>query len=181
MTTRLHTARGLVYDAKAMSRILGLPCKCTDPAPEAAEGEVVIYYGGWTLQQLRLCKAGLKRMWQDQDWYDQYGWKADPGYYHILLPVPGSNRKTNSKQVQHLAGMGLLWQPAPTPIAGSALLAHLTKTGKDLLHNDWCRCLEVLPLDFLAALTVYDGRVDVINYWDDDPYDSVWLSAARKS
>jgi hypothetical protein len=181
MKQRLHTARGIVYDAAAMSHILGLPCEYREPVPEAAEGEVVIYYSSWTLQQLRLCPAGRQHMWQDQGWYDKYGWKAEPGYYHLLLPVPGSNRKTWGKQLRHLASIDAAWQPAPIPVAGSALLAHLTKTGKDLLHNDWCRCAEALPHGDHAGLDVGEGRVRVDSYWDGDPDDYLWLAASRKS
>lgn len=171
---------GLVYDVAAMARILGLPCECSDPVPQAADGEIVVYYGGWDLKTLRLSPAGKKRMWQDQDWYEKYGWKAEPGYYRLFLPVPNSNRKNWSDQLRHLASIDTAWQPAPVCVANTALLVHLTETGNDLLRSDWCRCAEALPGDNYAVLTVYDGRVDVDDYWDDDPYDYGWSSAARK-
>src|ERR1700676_483675 len=64
-----RTIMSFVYDAAAMSRILGLPCETDEPVPEALDGEIVLWYGGWTLQQLRFSNAGKSRMWQDQDWY----------------------------------------------------------------------------------------------------------------
>ncbi len=173
-------SNGLVYDAAAMSRILGLPCECSDPVPQAAYGEIVVYYGGWDLRTLRLSEAGQKRMRQDQDWYEKYGWKAEPGYYGLLLPVPDSNRKNWSAQLQHLTAIDAVWQAAPICIAATALLVHLTETGNDLLKNDWCRCAEALPDDLRAGLTVGDGRVVVSRYWDGGPLGFVWLSAARK-
>lgn len=171
---------GITYDATA-TRILGLPAECSDPAPETADGEIVIYYGGWDLPALRTCTAGKKWMRQDQDWYDNKGWKAEPGYYRLLLPVPNSNRQRWGEQLQHLAGIDAAWQPAPICIAATALLAHLMETGQDLLRNDWCRCAEPLPGGFRAALTVLDGRVLVDYYWDDDPHVVLWLAASRKS
>lgn len=172
---------GIVYDAGAIFRILGLPAECSNPVPEAAKGEIVIYYGGWDLMQLRTSPAGKKRMWQGQDWYEKYGWKAEPGYYRLLLPVLDSNRKNWSEQLQHLAGIDAAWQPAPICIATTALLAHLKETGNDLLKNNWCRCTEPLPDDNHAALTVRDGRVHVDRYWDGYPRVHAWLAASRKS
>src|SRR5262245_56743275 len=49
---------GLIYDAAAVSRILGIPAECPDPVPPAAAGEVVIYSGGWNLRTLRTSAAG---------------------------------------------------------------------------------------------------------------------------
>lgn len=171
---------GIVYDAVAMSRILGLPCDCNDPVPQAAYGEIVVYYGGWDLRTLRLSPAGQKRMRQDQDWYERHGWKVEPGYYGLLLPVLDSNRKKWEQQLQHLAGIDPAWQASPICVAATGLLAHLVETGNDLLKNDWCRCAEALPDDHHAGLSVNDGRVGVNGNWDDNPDDDVWLSAARK-
>lgn len=179
----VSTGIGIVYDAVAMSRILGITCECKDPVPEAADGEVVIYYGGWDLPTLRKSAAGQKRMWQDQNWYDDKGWKVEPGYYRVLLRVPDSNRRNWNEQVNHLKTVDEAWQPAPVTVAATALLVHLTETGNDLLRNDWCRCAEPLPCDDHAALTVDHGRVLVYDRrWDgrrDDGH--LWLSAARKS
>jgi len=171
---------GIVYDAPAMRRILGLPCECSDPVPAAAYGEIVIYYGGWDLGPLRLSPGGQKRMEQRRQWYERYGWKAEPGYYGLLLPVPDSNRKKWNAQLQHLAGIDPVWQAAPLCVAATGLLAHLRETGNDLLRNDWCRCAEALPDDAHAGLRVDGGRVDVGDEGDDFHDDRLWLSAARK-
>jgi len=173
---------GIVYDAAAMSRILGLPCECNDPVPEAADGEIVIYYGGWDLPTLCSSTAGNTRMWQDQNWYDEKGWKAEPGYYRLSLRVPDSNRKNWNEQIAHLRTVDEALQSAPVTVAASALLVHLTETGNDLLKNDWCRCSEALPDAYHAALTVLSGRVYVYNYWVGRRYGNLWLAAAaRKS
>ena len=172
---------GITYDAATVSRILGIPVECGYPVPQARDGEIVVYYGGWDMKQLRTSAAGQKRMWQDQNWYEKYGWKVEPGYYRLLLPVPDSNRKTWNYQISYLAGIiGTAWKPAPICVAAASLLVHLTETGNDLLKNDWCRCAEARPDDSRAALAVRGGRVRVLDGWDDRPSDRVWLSAARK-
>lgn len=169
---------GIVYDAAAMSRILGLTCECSDPVPEAADGEIVIYYGGWDLPTLRKSAAGQKRMWQDQNWYDDKEWKAEPGYYRLNLRVPNSNRKNWNEQVAHLRTIDEALQTAPVTVAASALLVYLTETGNDLLKNDWCRCSEPLPDGGRAVLAVYDGRVYVSDCWDDSRDDDLWLASS---
>lgn len=171
---------GIVYDAPTMSRLLGLPCECNDPVPQAAFGEIIVYYGGWDLRTLRLSPGGQKRMRQDQDWYEKYGWKAEPGYYGLLLPVLDSNRKTWDDQLRHLTGIDPVWQVAPVCVAATGYLAHLLQVGDDLLHNDWCRCAEALPDGGRAGLGVLGGRVVVNGSWGGGPYGYVWLSAARK-
>jgi hypothetical protein len=171
---------GIVYDAAAMSRILGLTCECSDPVPEAAEGEIVIYYGGWDLPTLRKSPAGQKRMWH-QNWYDKKGWEAEPGYYRVLLRVPDSNDRDWSEHVNHLRTVNEALQPAPVTVAATALLVHLTETGNDLLKNDWSRCAEALPDDCRPNLTVSKGRVVVSYDWDVNRRDFLWLAASRKS
>lgn len=174
----------MIYDAKMVEQILGLPCNC-EPTPEQslAKDEVLIYYGGWDLQTLRSSTAGKKRMWQDQNWYDDKGWKAEPGYYRVLLRVPDSNRRNWNEQLSHLKTIDEALQPTPVTVAATALLVHLTKTGNDLLRSDWCRCAEPLPGGHRAALAVpVDlGRVLVYDRWDIHRNDCIWLSTSRKS
>jgi len=172
----------LVYDAAAVSRILGIPVECSDPAPEAEGGEIVVYYGGWDWKTLCTSPAGKKRMWQD--WHEMSGWKAEPGYYRLLLPVPKSNRKTWSEQLRSLVKISATWQAAPICVAATALLVHLMETGNDLLKNDWCRCAtEQLPGIHRAVLDVVDGRVrvSVNGHLDRICNDYLWLAASRKS
>jgi hypothetical protein len=174
---------GIVYDAAAVQRILDLPCACNDPVPKAGDGEIVIYYGGWELQTLRNCTAGKTRMWQDQNWYDAKGWKAEPGYYRVLFPVPRSNRMTWSEQLNHLKAIDGVWQPATVAIAATATLIHLTETGNYLLSkDDWCRCEEGFSGGSRLVFGYYRGRVRIHKgRWDGKRYDHVWLVGCRKS
>ncbi|MBI2523787.1 hypothetical protein HYW11_01025 [Candidatus Peregrinibacteria bacterium] len=173
---------GLVYDVAAVSRILGLPCESSDPVPQAKDGEVVIYYGGWSLKQLRNSPAGKKWMGQVVELGEKDEWKSEPGYRRLLLPVPSSNRKGWSEQLRHLATIDTAWQPASVCVAATALLIHLTETGNNLLLEDSCiRCAEVLPTDCRVILMVDFGRVrGAVEPWPDRPFDRMWLAAAQK-
>ncbi|OGJ62656.1 hypothetical protein A3D12_03780 [Candidatus Peribacteria bacterium RIFCSPHIGHO2_02_FULL_55_24] len=173
---------GIVYDAAAVSRILGLPCESSDPVPQAEAGEIIIYYGGWDLKTLCLSPGGKKRMWQDQDdWYGKYEWKAESGYYRLLLPVPNSNRRTWDEQLRHLARIDTAWKPAPVCVAATALLIHLTETGNDLLEDNWCRsarkCSRVASTPSSASAGVACASAATGN---DLPFDCVFLGAALK-
>lgn len=133
----------MVYDAAAVSRILGLPAECSEPVPQEAGPGIILYYGGWDLRTLRLSPAGLRRMSQEVCWYDEYPCSAEAGYYKLLLPVPNSGGKHLRNQLRVLASIGADWQPVPVTVAMTALLVHVTKTGADLLFNRFCRCAEV--------------------------------------
>lgn len=179
VTKMLVPFSGIVYDAGAVSRILGLPCrKRSGPVPGAADGEIVVYYGGWDLKTLRTSTAGKKRMWQDQDWYEKEGWKAESGYYRLNLRVPSSNQKNWDEQIAHLRTIDEAAEAAPIAVAATALLVHLTETGNDLFDNDWCRCAEPLPDGRHAGLTVSGGRVHV-DFWDGFRGDAFWLASSR--
>lgn len=171
----LSTMRPILADW----RILGLPCKCDDSVPEAGDDEVVIYYGDWDLPTLRKSAAGQRHMQHDQNWYDEKGWKAEPGYYRLNLRVPNSKRKNWNAQVAHLRTIDEVLQPAAITVAASALLVHLTETGNDLLKNKCCRCREPLPDDHRAILTVNDGRVHVGSIWGGLPDAYIWLASSR--
>lgn len=164
--------------------ILGIPCECNDPVPEARDGEIVIYYGAWDLPTLRNSAAGKKCMWQTQNWYDPYGWKAEPSHYRLLLPVPSSNCKNWTEQADHLRSIDAAWRPVPVAVAATILVVHLAETGVDLLRNDFCRCAETLPSGNRAGLMASTGRVHVSAYrahWDDDVHEKLFLGAARKA
>ncbi len=170
-----------VYDAATVSRVLGLPCECSDPVPKAADGEVVVYYHGWELEALEGTGKVVNYLSSSTK-----QWKAPAGYYRALIPVPESNRLTWDEQAGDdkaslLARQYAGWLALPTPIGATALAVHLGVTGEDLLQGDFCRCAEALPLDSRAELDVYEGRVDVSSGWDDLRHRDVFLGAARKA
>ena len=166
-----------VYDAKTVCSILGLPNNCKEETPKAAYGEVVVWYGGWTLGELVATDKVVNYLSKERE-----SWKAPPGYYHTRIPVPDSNRMTHDEQVAaHLAQLYAAFKELPTPVGATVLAAHLDATGEDLLNGNFCRCAEPLPDDRHAALDVDEGRVYVSYYWDGARLDSVFLGAARKA
>lgn len=81
----MSTNKGVVYDAKTVCETLGLPCDCTEKALKAASGEIVVYYGGWTLGEL----AKTKHI--GNDLFPVDSWTAPTGYYHVRFPMLGLN------------------------------------------------------------------------------------------
>ncbi len=170
---------GMSYDAATVYRILGLLCECSDPVPKAEDGEIVVYYGGWSLGDLVGTGKVVNHLSKERE-----VWKAEAGYYHVLLPVPDSNRKTWNQQTDEESGMLARqhdgWQPIPATVGATALAVHFAASGEDLLKGDFVRCAEALPDVCRAALFVREGRVHVGSCWDDDSYDRVFLGADRK-
>lgn len=192
---------GIVYDATAVSRILGLPVVCKDSVPKVADGEIVIYYGGWSFKELRLCSAGKKRMNQEHpsctSWYEHCSemFETKIGYYKLLLPVPGSSGKTWKRQLQHLTIIDPIARPAPAIVAATTLLVHLVETYEDLLDEGRCRCKESCEMFRRTIITARGGKVRiqelfigattprgvVIDPDSDNAHDcDLWLSAILK-
>lgn len=165
-----------VHDAKTVCGILSLPNNCTEEAPKAADGEGVVWYGGWTLGELVATGKVVNHLSKERE-----AWKAPPGYYHTRIPVPGSNRMMHDEQVAFLARLYAALKELPTPVGAVVLAVHLGVTGEDLLKGDFCRCAEALPNGDHAELDVNEGRVGVGSSWDGCRDDGVFLGAARKS
>ena len=165
-----------VHDAKIVCSILGFPNSCNEEAPEAADGEVVVWYGGWTLGELVATGKVVNYLSKERE-----AWKAPPGYYHTRIPIQGSNRMTRDEQIAHLARLYAALKELPTPVGATALAVHLGVTGEDLLKGDFCRCAEALPNGFRAVLSVDEGRVYVSSLWGGLRDDRVFLGAARKA
>jgi len=179
MDTPIVSAAPRVYDA---TTLLGFgPPSPEAPLPEAKPGELLLRYGGWSLQDLRdnAVVRAKDLMWV-QDWYEQYPWSAEKlpsGLYALRLPVPDSNRKTFDKQKALLLPGE---EPAPVVLAASALLAHHLQTQEDLLKGDWTRCKEQTAGGYHVVLYWSGGRLRVNYRWDDYPYHFVWLASARR-
>lgn len=172
------------YSAEQVCSLLGIPNTCTVPMPDTSSlkpGEVLLWYPGWTLTQLRNSCLGKLRMEQEQDWYDHKSFSGEPGYYAVQLRVPSSTRKNWQEQLSLLSTSGESYQPAPVAIAATALLLHLQVADSDLLRKDWCRCVDESPhKNCRFALTVVRSRLAVFNYWNGNCIDDLWLAASRK-
>jgi hypothetical protein len=163
--SRASRGAGVVYDASAVSRILGLLCECGDPALEAPSGEIVVYYGGWDLRTLRACPAGQQHMWQRQGRCEECGTAAQTGYYR--LPLPGSGRNARDGKAGHPRTDEESHRPALVAVAATALLVHLAEDGAAVLQGDACRSAEPLLIVGRTGLWVFGGRVYVCGYWGD--------------
>ncbi len=145
-----------------MSRIHGIPIHCTDPAPLATRDGIVGYYDGWDLQTERASVAGKKCMKQDQNWYEKYGWKTEPGYYEVLFGLAKSISPNWDQKMVCLNGLQKedpAWQVCPIVVGAPILLAHLSETGEDLLDGDICLFAEMLRDSDRAGLSVVHGYV----------------------
>lgn len=170
-------ANRAVYDATA---ILGFGKASGDPLPQAKAGEVVIRYGGWSLQELRDSAIG-KRLMNKQDWYNSYSWsleKPGPGVYWLRVPVAGSKGKSLIEQELLFSSEE---KTVPAVLVATALLVHRFRTGEDLLKGDWTRCKEQTADDFRVGLGWDDDRLFVNDDWDGRRSGSLWLSSARTS
>ena len=167
------------YDAVS---ILGFGNPSEESLPEAKNGEVLLRYGGWSLQELRDCSGVRERklMWE-QDWYHKYPWsneKLPSGIYRLRIPVPNSNRRTFAEQQGSLPSGE---EPAPVVLVATALLAHRLQTGEDLMKTDYTRCKEQTAGDSRVGLDWGGGRLYVDDRWDGARHDDVWLSSVRTS
>jgi hypothetical protein len=169
---------GLVYDATAL---LGFGEAATEPLPEALPGEIVIRYGGWSLQELRDSAVGRKLL-PERSWYDEYPWAAEklpPGTYRLHMPVPGSNDKTFAEQEPMLAEGESI---APAVLVASALLAHRLQIGQDLLNGDWTRCREQTAGGERVELGwTSGGRLCFCSLWGGSRCGDVWASSVGKA
>lgn len=168
---------GIVCDAKTVCGVLGLPCDCSEEAPEPADHEVVVWYGGWTLGEL--VATGKVVNYLSKEWET---WKAPAGYYHARIPVPKSDGMKQDEYADLRARSYAAFKWLPTPVGATALAAHVGVTGKDLLNGKFCQCAEKVPSGHFACLGVLRGLVEVgSGCWIDGRYRDTFLGLARKS
>ncbi len=131
------------YDAEMVGRLLDLP---TIPYRAPITSGLVVYYGGWTPQTLRTSALGRKFMKQARDdsayeqfdWYDEHNLSAKPGYYRVVLRVPGTNnsQRSNFKEwLKNLEDIDSSWEPAPMAVILQTLLIRQELTGEPVLRN----------------------------------------------
>lgn len=181
---------GITYDAAAVSRITQLSNDCNEPTPEARDGEMVIWYGGWNLKTLLLSPAGKKRsavLIENLQWYRRMGWGkkyglvVESGYYRLLLPVPKSDRRTWQNQLRYLAHIDPTYQPAAAIVVASALHIHKMETGNDLLGGGSCRCADTFGRGSQAELHLEKCYVNLCASKQKYGYDHTWLAAMKKA
>jgi hypothetical protein len=176
--------QGTVYSSGKVCSLLDIPNTCVAPVPDVSSlkpGEVLLWYPGSTLTQLRSSPLGKELMLQRRYWYTRKNYAAELGYYAVQLRVNNSTMNNWREQQAILARLGQAYHPAPAAVAALALLVHLKETGSDLLQIKYCRCLEEAACPGCRVeLSVNKGRVYVHHARDGYRYDYLWLAAARK-
>lgn len=165
-----------VYDAKTVCSVLGLPNNCTQEAPKASDGEVVIWYGGWTLRELMTTGKIVNQLSEDMAI-----WNAPIGYYHTRIPIPNSNRMRYDEQIIFLRRFHAALEELPMFIGATVLAVHLHITSTNLLKEELCRCAEVLSNGRHVTLDCRGSRVHVNCLWDDQSNENIFLGATRKA
>lgn len=173
-------AGGIVFDADTMGYLLGLRCECNDTVPEAAQNEIVIYYGGWTLATLCNSVAGKGKIQINED-LNITGCKSEPGYYRVILRAPGGARMTWDEQVSGMRRFDKTFQPAPVAVAASALLVGPVGTRNDVLYETACRCAEELPHGRnVTLLPSRDGGMSIVSSYSDARKEDLKLAIVQK-
>ena len=169
-----HTT-GVAYGARAVNSVLDLPTTSEKLVPLARRGEIIVYYGGWDLQQLCTCRCGVNVILQNQDWYNRHAYAVAAAYYRVRLPFLGSNRRTGGERSEvdpknwapnqwgppHRTSQSMVdseWQTAPTPIALTALLIHFAMASDDVPDDFYCST-ELGPAEQFVHLTVKNGQI----------------------
>jgi hypothetical protein len=156
--------KNLIYDANAVSRILGIPSECDIACPQPEEGELIVYYGGWTLPTLRNSLAGRTHMSPKQTWYDKFRWKSEPGYYRVLLPIPQSSPLDLRQLLRSLNERAAGWRSTPVCIAATVVLVHLAETAENLLSYGSCHCAEPIRDYEHVLLNIRKQQLRVSNH-----------------
>lgn len=171
MTTRFE--EGFAYDAM---KIFGFDRReRLLPVPEP--GEIVICYGGWSLQHLAQIDASKELMYPT-NWYYRYGWSErqyNAFCYRLRIPVKGSNCKTFTEQEKLLSEGEKV---APAVLVASALLCHYLQTGEQLLGSNDIRCKERLDTGDHIKLS-WGGRQLFLNSSPaEDCSDELWVASS---
>jgi hypothetical protein len=127
-------------------------------------------------------KLADQTLFYKQDWYDKQAFAADKGEIGWQLvrkePIANSTSKTWNEQ------QALLSKDEETPkarVVVQTAIGHFLATGERLFEKVYVRCAD-LDSDGLHVYVGYFGAegLGVNDYWDDNQYDNIGVSAARK-
>lgn len=147
--------------------------------PEAEDGDVFIWYGGWSLQELRdnpLVRQ--KDLMMLQDWYNEESWSTEvlsADFYQLRIPVSRSGNKMFDEQ----EGLITANERAAHPLLiATAWICHKLQTGKDLFKNKWIRSGKRVTDDECNEYAELhcDGRQLHIDGWDDEKHHAVYFA-----
>jgi hypothetical protein len=173
-----QTVREHVYDAVS---VLGFGRPCDAAAfPPGKPGELIVRYGGWSLQQLRdIAIVRRERIMSVHHWYDRYAWSVTAlrcGFYGIRMPVPGSNAESGYTEYRILSAEE---QPCYACLVGTALLTHRLVMGESLCPDQWLRCGERARGGYRMAAWWMREKLTFTPVEPDLLVDTVWTAAMR--
>ena len=67
------------------------------------------------------------------------------------------------------------------PVVATAVLMHLTRTGKDPLKGEFCRCMKIFQeINNSSLIGVFKGAVNICDTPGSNRDEKVWIAAAKK-
>jgi hypothetical protein len=153
---------GQTYDAS----IFGFSHLMQGELPQANLGEVVIWYGGWSLQDLgnnslvRSKKVMSSASWSDySDWFKQ---SIPAGFYRLRIPVPNSGNNFFNNQTLLLAEGEQVAHPV---LVVTAELCHYLQTGARLLNGIGVRTNQKYS-DDIVGIHWFEGSLTFYHNYD---------------
>jgi hypothetical protein len=162
------------YDAAA---ILGLSPPSPKPLPEGQPGCYILYYGGWSMKDIRDSER-LKHLIDQHPhaWYEVDN-QPPPGIYSVRIPVPGTGGKTYHDQ---LALIPAGEEPVPAVIIATVLLSALLRDHIDPLEGGSTLCKEETSRCWHMVLQWSDGWISPTEHNDyRKAEDNCWISSYR--
>ena len=150
---------------------------------ECRETHVLVAVFPLSILEIRGKVAQGQRLFYDQDWYNKQAFAKEKGETKWKLvrktPVVNSTSKTWPEQQALLANN----EETPTArVMVYTIIGHFLSTGERLFEKVYVRCSDLDSDGFRVFVGDFDSdRLHVHSYWDDDRYDYLGLSSARKS
>ncbi|PIP65488.1 hypothetical protein COU77_01720 [Candidatus Peregrinibacteria bacterium CG10_big_fil_rev_8_21_14_0_10_49_16] len=147
------TVAGHIFSSSDVYSLLKIPP--TEDAsfrsiPVAREGEVVVYYGGWNIDQLEQAYGEDIAWWYQISKEEVQKWPTPKiGYYRVVFSIPGTKGLNYEEQTKVLHEIKPDFEPAPALVAITAFLAHNKATHSlppgRVASYVYHRCRETLP------------------------------------
>jgi hypothetical protein len=177
--TKVRTRTSTVYGASDMSRLLGVPCECADPVPEAVDDGIIAYYGGWNPQDLHEGPLGMACFAQGVEVYLRRAKVAARGYYRLHLPVDRTHNLTMKDQCDVMKEFDVTLEPAPLVVLIPVLMAGLLESSFQMTMN-WCRCADSPYEGRRTIVAVRHGKIEIGAMKDHTLSEHIALAAAKK-
>lgn len=172
-------AFGLMYDASSLLRF-GRPIQGF--APQIVAGEIVIWYGGWNLEQLLDNEVvQSKGIIADRQLRTEFDWSTEMlpiGFYRLRIPVPHSNVNTFDEQLELLSDTESVAHPI---LVATAELCHFISTNVQLLKGIYVRTSKKDRFGQHVVVCWHNDRLCVGDGWrDSSSGNSTYIATVHK-